>query len=145
MTLESEIFQRRRPNFSRFEAAGLKKDGREWRCSRVFMDGQFRADIRVDARGEVRGRVYDLDTGDEYLAVHIPSQSGAFVASVRQAYADVLRELAQQCFTAHDFVADQSNRVAALIRERFGDPPEFPWQGDSSAVFREPRTRNGTA
>ncbi|OON90078.1 MmcQ/YjbR family DNA-binding protein [Pyramidobacter sp. C12-8] len=141
MPLESEIFQRRRPDFSRFEAAGLKKDGGEWRCSRVFMDGQFRADIRVDARGEVRGRVYDLDTGDEYLAVHIPSQSGAFVASVRQAYADVLRDLAQRCFTAHDFVADQSNRVAALIRERFGNPPEFPWQDDSSAVFREPRTR----
>jgi len=143
MSLESELFARLRPDFSRFPAAGFAHDAKKqaWTARIEFMNGDFCADVTVSDAGSVSGRVYDADSGDEYLAVHIPSQSGAFVSKVREAYAAALRELAGRCFAAHDFKGDQANRIAGLIKAEFGVSPEFPWDDISGAVFRHERTR----
>ncbi|MBQ8089738.1 MAG: MmcQ/YjbR family DNA-binding protein [Pyramidobacter sp.] len=143
MSLESELFARNSPDFSRFPAAGFVRDKKKkcWRAQLSFKNGEFRAELTVTDAGEVSGRVFDADTGDEYLAVHIPSQSGAFVAGVRESYAAALRALAQKCYFANDFKGDQANRIAALIKTEFRVSPEFPWGDGEGGVFRDERTR----
>ena len=144
MSLESELFARLRPDFSRFPAAGFAREAKkkQWKTRLDFMNGDFYADFFVTDSGDVSGRVYDADTGDEYLAAHIPSQSGAFVSSVREAYSAALLELAKKCFVSHAFASDQANRIAAAIERELGSPAEYPFaDDDESAVFRDARTR----
>ncbi len=143
MKLESEIFARLRPDFARFPAAGFVYDGENsvWRARLELQGGAFYADVTVSDGGEVSGRVCDADSGDEYLAVHIPSQTGSFVASVRLAYRDALLQAARACFVPHVFVSEQANRVAALIADELGVLVEEPWGGGEGAVFRDRNTR----
>lgn len=144
MSLESELFARLRPDFSRFPVAGFAREAKKkrWRARLDFMNGEFYAVVFVSDGGDVSGRVYDADTGDEYLAAHIPSQSGAFVSSVREAYSAALLELAKKCFVSHAFASDQANRIAARIETELGAPAEYPFtDDDQTAVFRDGRTR----
>lgn len=141
--LESEVFARMKPDFSRFPAAGFARDAETgvWKTRVALRGGEFYAVVTVADGGEVAGRVYDADTDDEYLAVRVASQSGAFVASVRRAYIDALRELARACFAARMFRSDQADRIAARITAELGAQAEEPWGGGEGAVFRDDRTR----
>jgi predicted DNA-binding protein (MmcQ/YjbR family) len=137
VSVESTVFAKLKPDFSRFPAAGFIKTGRDWKTE-IIVTGDFRAEITVSSAGKVTGRLYDRETGDEYLAVNIPSQSGAFVASVREAYAAALKNLAAKCFHAELFKSPQSNRICALAEQTFGDKAEFAFDEDDIAVFRLP-------
>ena len=119
MSFESELFARLQPDFSRFPAAGFVREAKKkrWRVRLDFMDGDFYADFFVSDGGDVSGRIYDADTGEPYLAAHIPSQTGAFVSSVREAYSAALLELAKKCFASHAFTSDQANLIAARIAD----------------------------
>ena len=144
MSLESELFARLRPDFSRFPAAGFVREAKKkrWRVRLDFMDGDFYADFFVTDGGDVSGRIYDADTGEPYLSAHIPSQTGAFVSSVREAYSAALLELAKKCFASHVFTSDQANRIAARIADELDAPAEHPFADDDrSTVFRDGRTR----
>ncbi len=141
MSLESDLFSRFLPDFSKFPAVGFVEKNGVWHIERFIMDGEFRVEFSVTSGGEVDGRIFDSETGDEYLAVNISSLSGAFVASVRSEYLKFLEEIAATCFTAQPFKGTQANRICTLITQKYSAMPEFPWVNDNSAVFRDARTR----
>jgi alkylated DNA nucleotide flippase Atl1/predicted DNA-binding protein (MmcQ/YjbR family) len=69
----------------------------------------------------------------------MPNYSGAFVGSVRAAYEELLLDIADKCCTDVAFVSDQSNRIAALIQDKYSVEPDFPWdegEHEPSGVFR---------
>jgi alkylated DNA nucleotide flippase Atl1/predicted DNA-binding protein (MmcQ/YjbR family) len=103
------------------------------------MDGDFTAEIRVYENGNVLGRVMDNMTDEEYTPLRLPNYSGAFVGSVRAAYEELLTDIADKCCTDVAFVSDQSNRIAALILDKYAVEPDFPWdegEHEPSGVFR---------
>jgi len=107
--------------------------------SRPFMDGDLTAEIRVYENGNVRGRVIDNMTGEEYLPLRMPGCTGAFVGAVREAYEALLRDIADKCCADVTFASDQSNRIAAAILDKYAVEPDFPWdegKHDTSGVFR---------
>ena len=128
MSIESGFFKRYRPAFGKMEDAGFRKTDAGFEYEEVFFDGQFRAHLTVDEDGTVRGKVFDLDTEEEYLPIRAVHQSGSFVGSVREAYFQVLARLRDACFIPVDFIGDQTNRIAAIIERAYGDAPEFPWE-----------------
>ena len=103
------------------------------------MDGDFTAEIRVYENSSVQGRVMDNMMNEEYIPLRMPNYAGAFVGSVRAAYEELLLDIADKCCTEVSFVSDQSNRIAAMILDRYSVKPDFPWdegEGDPSGVFR---------
>jgi alkylated DNA nucleotide flippase Atl1 len=77
--------------------------------------------------------------GEEYIPLRMPNYEGAFVGSVRAAYEELLLGIADACCTEVSFVSDQSNRIAALIFDRYSVEPDFPWdegEKNPSGVFR---------
>lgn len=89
MTIEEAAFQKQRPDFAKFPAVGFTRHQHDYQLERDFMDGQFRAILRVKFDGQVSGNVIDNNTGEEYLplwAVHC----GPFAAQVEAAYLDLL-------------------------------------------------------
>lgn len=75
MTIEETVFQKQRPNFARFPAAGFTRRQHDYQLERDFMDGQFHAVLRVTRAGQVSGNVIDNSTGEEYLPAGRPLRS----------------------------------------------------------------------
>ena len=139
MTIEQRIFSRRRFRTKSLAEYGFIDMDSCYSLSREFMDGDFTAEIRVYENGNVLGRVMDNMTDEEYIPLRMPNYSGAFVGSVRAAYEELLLDIADKCCTDVAFVSDQSNRIAALILDKYAVEPDFPWdegEHEPSGVFR---------
>lgn len=142
MSIEQEIFQRRTLIPETLLPFGFVKNGRVWEYSEPFLNGDFRADVKITPDGQVLGSVFDVLDGEEYLPVHVDSYTGAFVGSVREAYTAVLQRIADACFEGEWFLYPQTNRIAKEIVRRFGEKPDFPFESAKGfGVFRCAKNR----
>lgn len=139
MTIEQKVFSRRRFNTKKLSEYGFKNMGTCYSLSGELPDGDFTAEIRVYENGSVRGRVIDNMTDEEYIPLRMPNYTGAFVGSVREAYEAFLLDIADKCCSEVSFISDQSNRIAALILDKYSVEPDFPWDEggkNPAGVFR---------
>ena len=135
MTIEQKIFSRRRFSTKRMENYGFENKNACYTLSKEFMDGDFTAEIRVYENGSAVGRVMDNMMGEEYIPLRMPNYTGAFVGSVRAAYEELLFDIADSCCTDVAFASDQSNRIAAMILDKYSVEPDFPWdEGEHEPV-----------
>ena len=126
--ITDDIFSRSRPDFRKLRNAGFRKEGGVFRCDEQLPGGQFRAELEVTEDGIVRGRVIDLDTGEEYLPIRFEGQTGGFVGQVREDYKAFLERVKGACFIPVSFICDQSNRVEGWIHREYDVAAEFPWE-----------------
>ena len=142
MDIEKEIFKNSTVDFSKLESYGFQKKKDCYILSKIFLGGAFEAQIGVDTKGEVSGKVFDLQAEEEYTAIRFEKSIGQFVSSVREAYKDILKEIKQNCFIESYFSSPQANRIAYYLMKKYGNEPEFLWENVSdSAVFRN--AKNG--
>ena len=127
MNIEDEIFKRTHVNFSKLEIFGFKKINNKYTYSITFMDNKFRADIIVDSKGVLTGKVIDLLVNEEYINFRISLQTGEFVNKVRDEYRGILRNIRDKCFDVDYFIFEQANRITRYIEEKYNDRPEFLW------------------
>ena len=74
MSIESNIFKRYTPDWDKCQKEYEK----------IFLNGSFKALLRVNEQGEVMGTVYDLENNDEFLPLRIESREGSFAGKVRE-------------------------------------------------------------
>ena len=144
VSIESDVFQRCRPDLERCQAQGFRKVNDVWQYEQAFLDGAFHAVLTIDAAGRVAGKVIDTMTEEEYLPLRLTNPAGSYVYGVRHAYEELLRRIADTCFVRLPFASPQANRLCQRIQETWGDAPEFPWKQKAyatSGVFRHPETR----
>ena len=125
--MEDKVFQRKRPVIELLIQRGFRETPDGYRYETNFMDGEFCAVLQFDKSGKFSGQVIDIMNGEEYAPLRMESYNGAYVNTVRNAYEDLLRDVADTCCTDVVFVAEQSNRIAGLIIERYGVNPDFPF------------------
>ena len=126
MNIEKDIFKRCNVNFSRLEGYGFKKVDDYYVLERKFLDDKFNAIICIDDNGVIRGKIIDLEYGDEYLGLR-NGVSGKFVDKVREAYREILIDIRDKCFNINYYIFDQSNRINQYIKNKYNDEPEFLW------------------
>lgn len=137
MSVEEELFAKRQCKFNELVAYGFSQNGDDYSLEVPLKSANFIAKIRVSSVGEVSGKVYDLDTGDEYLLLRVDSDNGSFSATVKAEYRAILRGIADKCF-----VKAQADRIQDEIKNRYGDEPDFPFKKfPDYAVFRNPKNR----
>ena len=137
--IEQKIFSRMRFDTERMEAYGFARKGTSYILEKDFMDGDFTAVLTVHENGQVRGRVLDNMNDEEYVQLRMPNYTGSYVNTVRAAYEEVLRDVAEKCCREVAFASDQSNRITEVIAERYQVTPDFPWDEGAhapSGVFR---------
>ena len=88
------------------------------------MDDKFHVEITVSKYGSVDSKVIDNEFGDEYYPVNVETEYGSYVAEVKEGYREILEKVASNCFSDEYFIYPQSNRLAALIDEKYGETPE---------------------
>lgn len=152
MDIESKVFGRKRfvpelveeYGFIRNCLSAEQASGVRYHDEISFMDGDFRASIDITSEGELRGCVIDVMNEEEYAPLRAAGMNGAYVNTVRVAYEEVLKDIAEKCCVDVLFTADQTNRIAAQIKDEYGVEPDFPWKkqpNDSAGVFRHEDTR----
>ena len=139
MTIEQNIFRRAKFDFERLSAYGFAKSGDEWIYTKIFMNGDFRAVVRVDAKGKVSGNVYETDSDDIYFPLRVESMAAGFAGEVRAEYEKILQNIKADCCHINYFAGPQANRLTLKIYEKYGDNPSFPWEKfDDYGVFKNP-------
>lgn len=138
MSFESDVFKRSKPDFLKLKKFGFKERRGGLSYSKDFLNNTFRADIFINTDGKVKGKVIDLETGDEYSAFRFESRTGEFIGSVREAYSDILFRIKESCFTLLPFLFEQSNRLSERIYSTYGDEPDYPFENfPNYGVFRD--------
>lgn len=141
MSIESEVFKKYIPNNNKLIKYGFKKYNNEYKFSKIFMDNTFRADIVIDDKGQVIGKVIEIELNEEYTNFRIENSIGEFVNTVRNEYIKILQDIANCCFERKDFIFDQTNRIANFIKEKYKVAPEFLWDKfPGYGVFRNTKS-----
>lgn len=105
----------------------------------VFMEGQFEAVVEADEAGQLSSYVWDCEMEEVYTAHLVTAPAGAFVGQVRESYQSILARVEEVCCIALPFSKDQSNRIAQLIKEKWGDLPDYPFaKSPETGAFRHP-------
>ena len=141
MNLEDNIFKKYSINVQKLTEYGFIKKSSKYIFEKTFLDNQFKAKIEIDENGKVFGTVYDLENEDEFLPLRVEDSRGTFIGNVRSEYEAILKDICSKCFVKKYFIYPQSNRITNLIKEKYGDLPEFLWeQFDGSGIFRNQET-----
>ena len=141
MNIEDDVFKRTIVHFETLIPYGFIKNGNIYEYSKKIMNS-FRVNIVIGESGLVMGRVYDLDTGDEYTNFRIGTQNGEFVNAVREAYKDILRDIKMHCFETLYFITEQANRITKKIMEVYLHEPEFIFKNSPGyGIFRNSNNR----
>ncbi len=139
MTIEDNIFKRFTPDFEKLKEYGFSKNGDNYIFEKTFLNDEFKVMIKISNEGKILGTVYDLENDDEYLPLRVESHQGSFAGEVRTAYGEILTNIRNKCFTENLFIYPQSNRIAHLIKEKYGDSPIFLWEKyPDYGVFKNP-------
>lgn len=140
MKLSDELFSHYIPKENALLAYGFAKTKDGFSFQKKVMGGAFDLDLTV-ADHFLSAKLLDSDFGDEYRRIDTEEEVGGFVADLRRECEAILLDLRDRCFEARNFISDQSNRLAAWIKETYGVLPEFLWDDSPDCgVFRDPVT-----
>ena len=128
MSLESDLFAYLRPAEEALESYGFVRDNGEYVLNGTLIPDEFSYCIAVNENGTVRGSVTDLFSGEEYVPLRLPGQTGPYVTRVKEIYLDLLEDIAAKCFHPVDFASDQANRLAAWAEDTYGDLIDHPFE-----------------
>ncbi len=141
LNIEDKILGKVRLDRDKLISYGFTPEGDELIFGKVIFDENMRAELTVDQALKLRGKVIDKDTDEEYVALNIPSFTGSYVGEIRQAYEDLIMDVADKCGSPVTFMWEQTTRIATYIFERYHESPDNPFSttGDYM-VFRYPQT-----
>lgn len=138
MTIEEKIFSKKKFVKDRVLAYGFEADRGSFVFETDFFDGDFRPVLTISKDGKLSGKVIDLINDDEYLAIRRQNLD-SYAQTVKNAYEELLKDVAENCCETFLFAAPQANRICKLIKENFDILPDFPFRKkntDAYGVFR---------
>ena len=136
MNIEKEIFKKYNVDFNKLKDYGFRKENNKYVYEQDFFDKEFKAIIYIDDKGNVIGKVIDLQLNEEYLGLRTENL-GEFSTKVREEYKKLLVDIKIKCFVEMIFISDQANRINTYIKNKYGDNPEFLWSKfPGYAVYR---------
>lgn len=128
MNIEDEIFNKSTIVYDKLIPYGFKKIGEKYTISKNIQNDSFRVDIEISNTGLVKGKIYDLSIGEEYINYRIVNFPGEFASTIRGEFERILISIRDNCTTTNYFVTNQANRITNLIIKKYNDIPEFAWE-----------------
>jgi len=137
MQIEEQIFKRSYPSIEKLVAYGFVKQDENFVYTENLFDDTFKIEITITNDNQVKGKIYDLELDDEYIAYRIEYSKGEFVNKIKDFFENKLLDIKNKCFIDNNFIYPQANRISNLIKEKYNIEPEFLWKDDNkNAVFR---------
>lgn len=108
-------------------AYGFEKRGAGYEYQCPVLSDTFLLKVRVCDQ-KISFQVYDQDTGDEYIQIHLEQLQGNFVGQVREACQESLARIRQACFKVEEFLYPQAKRLMAYISLHYQGTIEYLWE-----------------
>ena len=141
MNIEEEVFKKYRLNENKLVPYGFIKENGMYKYSKIFVNNNFKAEISIDNKGKILGKVIELELGEEYTNFRVENAVGEFVNTIKAEYIKILEDIANNCFERQDFIFEQTNRITRLINQKYKVSPEFLWDKfPGYGVFRNSRS-----
>lgn len=131
MNIEENIFKHADVNIDKLLKYGFKKIDDYYFYSTNIMNDSFRVEITYD--NKFKGKVIELNFNEEYNNFRIENITGEFVCKVRNEFEKVLLDIKDNCCNIKYFLTKQANRIISLIKDKYGDNPDFPWDDAMTA------------
>lgn len=104
------ILQNKKPNIAKLKMAGiLKKDG-QYTFAIPIMNGQFQLLIVIAQTGEMTTQVIDAKSGEDIRFI-LQKACCPFIATVRQAYEEVLAQIEEEYFEPDIFKSREAQET----------------------------------
>lgn len=125
--LAGTIFRYKKAVLNKLPEFGFAAEEEGYVYRTKICDNQMLLTVRVNASGEVKTEVYDVDTEEPYTLFLVDGAAGEFVGKVRSDCTRVLEDIAEHCFENKIFESAQAETFKNYAREKYGDEPEFLW------------------
>ena len=119
---------------------GFVKNGSVYLYKAPILDGELEISVIIDQNEAVSAKVYDGETGDEYVLHTVSGATGVYVGNVREAVKDVLSRIYNECFESEIYSAGQVKAAIKHVRDNYGEEPDYPF-GEEIFILR--RADNG--
>ena len=131
-----DIFKAYEFNKKKAISFGFIEENGIFKFSSLILEDDFQLIVSIVDK-EISFHVFDQETGDLYPQVHMESMRGSFVGAVREACLEVLYQIRKSCFDVQDFICPQTERVMAIVQEKYGNQLEYLWEkSPDTAVLR---------
>ncbi len=122
-----EIFRDYEVNIEKLLKYKFKKIDSEYQYETSIMDGQFKLYVIV-SNDNVRTKVIDNATNEEYVLYLMQDSVGEFVGKIREEIEKVLIDVRNKCFEKEVFKSEQAKQIIEHIRTKYDDELEFLWE-----------------
>lgn len=140
--MQEAPFAMKKPNIAKLREFGFAENGGTYAYGARIAEGQLQMTVTVTGGGDIRARVIDPATGEEYVLHRTSGAAGAFVGMVRTEYEALLTEIAERCFDPDVFKSACAREVISYVRAAYGGELEFLWKRfPGNAVWRREDTR----
>lgn len=130
-----QIFKNKKAVPERLLADGFLLNDGVYSRTETILDDTFALTIMV--ADQVTIQVVDCDSGEDYVLVHVPAASGAFVGQVIAACEERLTAIAARCFEPEIFQQVQTRQIMGYMESRYESRAEYLWEKfPNNAVFR---------
>ena len=131
-----DIFKAYEFNKKKAISFGFIEENGIFKYRSLILENDFQMIVSIVDK-EISFHVYDQETGDLYPQVHMESMRGSFVGAVREACLEVLYQIRKSCFDVQVFICPQTERVMAIVQEKYGNQLEYLWEkSPDTAVLR---------
>lgn len=136
MNIEKEIIKKCILDKDKLIPFGFIKEKDNYKYITNIMNNKFRVEIIINANNELIGKIYDIETNEEYTNFRVENL-GAFSNSVKEEYINILKNIVSNCYISHYFSFNQTNRIVNEIIKKYNVSPEFLWDKyPSYGIFR---------
>lgn len=131
-----DIFKRKSLITEKLKPYGFTKEDKIYHYHTEILNNDFQLEVIIDDNGKVGTNLIEKENGEPYV-LYKTNASGSFVAEVREAIEEVLRDIADKCYEDAIFKTKQAKMLIEFIRKTYGDELEFLWARFSdNAIWR---------
>ena len=133
--IEEDIFKKSTIDFTKLEPFGFIKNNNEYQYTKNIFNNKYQIIITISLKGKIKGHIYDLIFNDEYTN-YLLLNPDSFALKIKNEYIKTLEDIKNNCFITKLFSYKQTNRIVNFIYQTYHDKPNFEWDDDTSATFK---------
>lgn len=138
--LEQEIFKKSDFIIEKCINYGFIKETDAYVYHKTILNNSFEIIITMKDN-DLKGIIIDKELKEEYTSFRIENQIGEFSSTIRSEYKKLLMDIRDKCTINRCFIYPQANRISEWINHKYSDQPEFLWDDDKNAVFRNKKNK----
>ena len=132
MTFEDAYFKKKVLKPDSLEPFGFTATEQGYEFRKTLIAEELEARLFIDLEGKLIGQVVDSDLDEPYDIFRSPQATGTYVGQVREAYGELLSQVADSCYEDQLFSSPQANRLAKFLAQEFSDQADHPFEKEPS-------------